>query len=767
MRGITMTFNELTKIIMSMAMVFTSFNGLALEANGDRKTADGSTLSFGSSEWQAAVDADGLVALYLFEETSGPVRDVSGYTNNSGNLEPLNLVIDNPDAGIPGSNQIEVERTGTSIKLRQAVLIHSQTAASKIIRECKASGELTMEAWVENGNNAIRRNQFPMRRIMTLSNTRSQQSIPQNERYSSFNTNFYMAFNYDEGPTYKGSFRTQAAQDGQMISSRVNAPDVPNTDLNKPNGRLQHIIMTKSRDGISKQFISFYDDEGNVIDNEHDSIRLDSLASNFNNWDDSAIFGIGNEISYNSDDNAMVISDDDEGVEEDITTEDLEYEGEIHLVAVYCKALSPADVLGDKSGGNPLYSNFSVDPSMAVSPAYIKAGLLYKRLAGVSTSLANPIIADMASDIEAGDLLAAAARATDTSDFYNITVRDFAAKMSNRAETVDVPLNDFIATIIGVTRDDINATQLLTGDYIYEGDLSKASVAGNKVEHMILSNRHYEELEEKRFDLRDVLVQKPQMLYNGLGETRTNFDAAGLLTSRGWMEAHASAGTNRRLVEFAFREFLCVPMEQWADAEAPDNFVGRDIDRFPAGDHSKYRTTCRSCHSVMDSLRGAYAYYDFSNGFVKNSFRLARNNAPAAETNDTSINLYTDEDSNRQLDVVTKMNHNAHTFPDGHMIENNYFRNQAVWGANGNYFGWNGDLEGYGVNAFGKMISESEAFPFCMAKRVFRSTCKRDPVAIDKELIENAAEQFKASSYNLKSLFQTIAISDECLGEEL
>ena len=78
------------------------------------------------------------------------------------------------------------------------------------------------------------------------------------------------------------------------------------------------------------------------------------------------------------------------------------------------------------------------------------------------------------------------------------------------------------------------------------------------------------------------------------------------------MAAHAIAGTNRRLVEYSFREFTCMPIDKWADASGPDTYIGRDVDRFPGGVHQKFTTTCRACHSGMDSLRGAFARYTFS-----------------------------------------------------------------------------------------------------------------------------------------------------------
>ena len=48
-------------------------------------------------------------------------------------------------------------------------------------------------------------------------------------------------------------------------------------------------------------------------------------------------------------------------------------------------------------------------------------------------------------------------------------VKDFAMRMSNRDETVDADLNDFVATIIGATRDEIDSRTLLYGNFYYRG----------------------------------------------------------------------------------------------------------------------------------------------------------------------------------------------------------------------------------------------------------------------------------------------------------
>lgn len=731
---------NLIKSLLGATLAVSSPTGLALTIDGHKQT-DTTTLTYGSAAWRTQMQQEGLVALYLFNETSGDFLDTSGVGT------PLNLLVEDP------SPLTEVVRTNGVLDIRFPTLIRSRGPATKITQACKASNEFTIEAWIENENDGQLPPEHPMRRIVTLS---TEKNSTQNAQLSSKHPNFFLSLVYDNTPLYRTAVRTSDTPNSQiMLSSDGGVVEVK---------KMQHIIFSKDRMGVARLFVSFFDDAGNIIQtlrNEYSDV--DELqGASFANWDDNAVLGIGNEISYRNPNQANR----DLGDEVNASTKEEQnpWLGKMHMLAIYCKAQRPTDVLGLRAPGQPVYRAFSIDPNMTVTPEMQKAALLYKRLAGVSTSLANPIISQMAADIAQGNLMGAAARVTDpanTSDFYNITVRDFAGRMSTREETVNVPLNDFVATVIGIARDGINAKQILTGDFLYEGDLTKAAVPANKITDIITSNSHYEAIERGRFDVQSVLKRvSPQVLYDGLGNLTPNLDAAGVLTSRTWMEAHATAGTNRRLVEYAFRQFLCVPLDQWADSTAPDNFVGRDIDRFPAGDHSKYATNCRSCHSVMDPLRGAFAYYDFSNGYVKHTFRVT-NTTDANSESATQVKVWTG------TSVVRKMNHNEEAFPNGHVTRDNTFKNHATSASNAAYFGWGEKMDGAGVNQFGQMIADAQAFPFCMAKRAFRSTCKRDPASIDKQILESAANAFKQSNYNLRTLFQTIAISDECLGEDL
>ncbi len=55
-------------------------------------------------------------------------------------------------------------------------------------------------------------------------------------------------------------------------------------------------------------------------------------------------------------------------------------------------------------------------------------------------------------------------------DFYNVTVRNFAQPMSNKPQSLFVPLNDYTATIIGMVRDNVPFNTVLSADLIYIGN---------------------------------------------------------------------------------------------------------------------------------------------------------------------------------------------------------------------------------------------------------------------------------------------------------
>ena len=136
--------------------------------------------------------------------------------------------------------------------------------------------------------------------------------------------------------SHKANFKTNdTGRAGITISSGLDLVEVPDPDdALQVIGRLQHVIFTKTRTGISDLYISYYDDDGNVIDVKRDSQSPDSLRGGFTNWDSSAILGIGNEISY-ADPRAQRLELED-GAETFLTTETLPWLGELHMLAIYC-----------------------------------------------------------------------------------------------------------------------------------------------------------------------------------------------------------------------------------------------------------------------------------------------------------------------------------------------------------------------------------------------------------------------------------------------
>lgn len=579
---------------------------------------------------------------------------------------------------------------------------------------------------------------------------------------------------------------------------------------------------------------------------------------------------------------------------------------------------------------------------------------LYERMTGVKVSTKKAEVIAVAEEISKGNHSAAAKRVAESSEFINVQIKNLALRLSNKDESVKVPLSDFSALIMGIVRDNRDFRDVLTSDYYYElGGVPNAADKRTR----FFSQTNFTVPDSTFVDIAKALVFKPQQelvftaydtpkaqseLTVDVVEGRPFKDAAGVLTTRTFAERNFGGGTNRRAVEFSLKQFLCVSMADAADSNASDQFVGRDVERFPAGDHNKYLTSCKSCHSVMDGMRGAFAKMDFVNftsgggtnyyshmngGFyvsegiaaafakyqadvitpavnrlipdlevnqanselykvrydylisrgtsaasaksqlddmldsirdpavvtsltadyiAKKAARLADFKANKANTtyqntyvktcldfynntaltakaqdegfllcnlnnkNETSelyahynedltakavaaaekdrllgklINRYRGANSDLVLPylqakgelkdfarssfdsetgVTSKMNKGSFNY--GFVVKSDAFVNNANLGSKSSFFGWRGPNQagGKGVKEFGRMLADSRRFSQCMAKRAFESVCIKKISSSDTAKLQRWGDRFESLNYNVKSLYQAVALDSEC-----
>lgn len=87
--------------------------------------------------------------------------------------------------------------------------------------------------------------------------------------------------------------------------------------------------------------------------------------------------------------------------------------------------------------------------------------------------------------------------------------------------------------------------------------------------------------------------------------------------------------------------------------------------------------------------------------------------------------------------------------------------------ANATLFGWRGNVDGgVGVKDLGTMISNSKRFSQCMVKRVYDAVCRTNLVPKSNlPFLSQYADRFEQGNYNLKKLFEEVAVSNQCQGK--
>ena len=158
-------------------------------------------------------------------------------------------------------------------------------------------------------------------------------------------------------------------------------------------------------------------------------------------------------------------------------------------------------------------------------------------------------------------------------NFYNVTLKNFAAPWTNREQSVFVPLNDYIATVIGMIRDDVPFNTLFSHNLLYVGP-------GTLPPYSNFNNDHYEQLEAQSIDMKAGLQQTTQSAVTGLPPNAV----AGVWTTRAAAEAFFVAGTNRAQFRFTMLNHLCNDMEQVHDVKPPPDRIRQDVSRSPGGD---------------------------------------------------------------------------------------------------------------------------------------------------------------------------------------
>jgi hypothetical protein len=364
-----------------------------------------------------------------------------------------------------------------------------------------------------------------------------------------------------------------------------------------------------------------------------------------------------------------------------------------------------------------------------------QAKRMYDRIAGVTASDAT-----LTSMVGMDATQAALNIVTKDPAFYNNTIRNLAMPWTNRDQTVFAPLNDYVATVVGMVRDNVPFNTLLSADLVYIADGSATSTYSLPA-YSPGNNDLYQQMDDNGVDLKAHLVSSTQSALTGVPATAT----AGVLTTRAAAAAFFINGTNRAMFRFTMMNHLCGDLQTIMDTTRPPDRIRQDVTRSPGGDSGLFLNNCIGCHSGMDPMAQAFAYYNF-------------NNTDPTTTATVGQIVYT------AGQVQPKYFINNTNFPQGYVTPDDHWDNRWRGGVN-SLLGWDPTQtgSGQGAKSLGQELAGSQAFASCQVTRVFKYVCFRAPSnAADRTQVATMVASFKSSNYSLRQVFADAAVY--CMG---
>src|SRR5580704_7273185 len=362
-----------------------------------------------------------------------------------------------------------------------------------------------------------------------------------------------------------------------------------------------------------------------------------------------------------------------------------------------------------------------------------QAKRIFDRIAGVPPSASE--LTQMATLISGGDPTSAANIALQAPQFYNTTLKNFAMPWTNRDQTVFAPLNDYVATFIGMVRDDADFSTALSADILYMSNAPGLPAPSTT------DDNHYAQAESQGVDLKSTLTLVTQSGAYGVPTAAT----AGLMTTRASTSSFFINGTNRAMFRFTLMAHLCNDLPTVEDITRPPDRIRQDVSRSPGGDSRVFLNSCIGCHSGMDPMAQAFAYYNF-------------NGTAVGDGTNTGSLQYTPGTTQAKYHI------NTGNFPQGFVTPDDSWSNRWRQVPN-QVLGWDPTLpgSGNGAKSLGLELAHSAAFAQCQAQKVFQAVCYRAPASqSDLNQVSSMSSAFKAGGYKYQSLFASAAVY--CMG---